>query len=195
MPKPSRTLPLLALALLVTSACAPGHSIVRGNWPDGRLEAPPRSRILAPAPIVSRTAVETGEEWKPAEADANGLSAADLNRMDVLRTVLFDFDSSSIRPDQMAVMESNATWLLEHPDTRIIVEGHCDERGTREYNLALGQRRANAAADFLVSLGIDPDRIETVSFGEELPAMSGHNERAWAANRRAVFVITATGQY
>lgn len=195
MPNPSRTLPLLALALLLTSACAPGHSIVRGNWPDGRLEASPRARILAPAPVASRTAVETEEEWQPAEADANGLSAADLNRMDVLRTVHFDFDSSTIRHDQVAIMEANAGWLIDHPGTRIIVEGHCDERGTREYNLALGQRRANAAADFLVALGIDPARIETVSFGEELPAMAGHDERAWAANRRAVFVITATGDY
>lgn len=194
MPNQRRMLPLLAIALLLTTACAPGHSIVRGNWPDGRLDSSPRARILTPVPVSARATVDTAEEWVPAEA-ASGMSAADLNRMDVLKTVHFDFDSSQIRHDQVAIMQDNADWLLEHPGTRIIVEGHCDERGTREYNLALGQRRANSAADFLISLGVAPERIETVSFGEELPAMQGHDETAWAANRRAVFVITATGEY
>lgn len=193
MSKFRHALPLLAAALLVISACAPGHSIVRGNWPDGRLESAPRRSMLAPVPVSNTTVTVEEAEWVPATGTANGMSAADLNRMDVLRTVHFDFDSARIRADQAATMESNAFWLLDHPDARIIVEGHCDERGTREYNLALGQRRADAAADYLISLGVDPSRIETVSFGEELPAVPGYDETAWAANRRAVFVISATG--
>jgi peptidoglycan-associated lipoprotein len=191
-------LPLLAAVLFSVTACAPGHSIVRGNWPDGRLDAPARARAAAtPVRVPDRAAASTApnEEWLPATGDANGMSAAELNRMDVLQTIHFDYDSDRVRPNQTALMEMNAAWLLDNPDARIIVEGHCDERGTREYNLALGQRRAMAAANFLVSLGVDPGRIEAVSFGEELPAAPGHNERAWAANRRAVFVISAIGAY
>lgn len=183
---------LLVSSLLAAGACAPGRAIVRGNWPDGRLESPARGRTMAvpvrplPQPMAE---VET-EDWEPAEPS---MTAADYNRMNVLQSIYFDFDKHDVRGDQVPRIQANASWLLEHPDVQIIVEGHCDERGTREYNMALGQRRADSTRDFLVSLGIDPARIETVSFGEELPAMSGHDEAAWAANRRAVLVITATG--
>lgn len=182
---------LLGGVLLAMGACAPERAIVRGNWPDGRLGSDARGSISyyappppAPAPVE--------EEWLASEPSENGLSAAELNRREVLQPIHFDFDRSAVRPDQVRVMESNAAWLLEHPRARILIEGHCDERGTREYNLALGARRANSARDFLVSLGVAPTRIETVSYGEELPAAEGHNERAWALNRRAEFVIVST---
>lgn len=102
--------------------------------------------------------------------------------------VFFDFDKSNIRPDQRATLEKQAAWLKGYPQVKLSIEGHCDERGTREYNLALGERRANAVKDFLVALGINPDRLQTVSYGKERPAAQGHNEAAWAQNRRGVSV-------
>lgn len=184
---------LLAASLMVAGACAPGHAIVRGNWPDGRLESPTRGRTMA-VPVRSTPRAEPiHEEWTAAEPGPDALAAADLNRMNVLQTIYFDFDSSVIRGDQVERVRDNADWLTANPDAVIIIEGHCDERGTREYNMALGQMRADATRDFIVSLGVDPGRIETLSFGEELPAVSGHEEAAWAANRRSVLVITAMG--
>lgn len=107
-------------------------------------------------------------------------------------TVYFAFDSSQIRPESQAVLRQQATWLQANPGVRVVVEGHTDERGTREYNLALGERRAAAVRSFLIGLGVAPDRIRTVSFGEERPAVMGNDERAWALNRRAVTVIGGT---
>ena len=187
---------LLGGLILTAAGCAPNRAIVRGNWPDGRLQAPTRiswRAYLPPAPPPVEPPALPAEEWLPAEPIDDGLSAADLNRRGVLQPVYFDFDRAVVRPDQVAVLEANAAWLAQRPAVRVIVEGHCDERGTREYNLALGARRAEAARDFLVALGVSPERIETVSYGEELPADPAHNERAWALNRRAETVIVSTG--
>ena len=145
--------------------------------------------MLAPVPVSNTTVTVEEAEWVPATGTANGMSAADLNRMDVLRTVHFDFDSARIRADQAATMESNAFWLLDHPDARIIVEGHCDERGTREYNLALGERRANSVRDYMIVNGIDSYRIESISYGEERPIGYGSGESNWAQNRRVELVL------
>ncbi len=103
--------------------------------------------------------------------------------------VFFAFDSSELNAESRQTLEALAAWLQTFPATNLVVEGHADERGTREYNLALGERRANSAASYLVALGIDPNRISTISYGEERPAVLGSNESAWARNRRAVFVV------
>ncbi|MEI8187045.1 MAG: peptidoglycan-associated lipoprotein Pal [Chlorobiaceae bacterium] len=106
----------------------------------------------------------------------------------VLGDVFFDFDKSENRADAIEQLQNNYKWLNENPSSKVTVEGHCDERGTNEYNLALGERRANSAKTYLVNLGADAARINTVSFGEEKPFAQGHNEEAWAQNRRAHFV-------
>ncbi len=103
--------------------------------------------------------------------------------------MFYSFDSSALSAESRTAIERWAAWLKTYPANRVIVEGHADERGTREYNLALGERRADAARDYLVSLGIDSNRVKIVSFGKERPAVPGSNERAWAQNRRAVMVI------
>jgi peptidoglycan-associated lipoprotein len=103
--------------------------------------------------------------------------------------VFFDFDRAVIRPDQRPVLERQARWLAQYPSVQVTIEGHADERGTREYNLALGQRRANAARDTLVALGVSPARIQTISYGKDRPAALGSTEEAWAQNRRAVTVV------
>jgi peptidoglycan-associated lipoprotein len=102
--------------------------------------------------------------------------------------IFFDTDKFNIDAQDQATLQSQAQWLSRYPNTRITVEGHADERGTREYNLALGERRANAAKNQLASLGIDPSRIQTVSYGKERPQALGSTEEAWAQNRRAVTV-------
>ena len=103
--------------------------------------------------------------------------------------VFFDFDRSNIRADQRATLERQAAWMGRFPQVQVMVEGHADERGTREYNLALGQRRANAARDVLVAGGVAAARISTISYGKDRPAALGSNEQAWSQNRRAVTVV------
>jgi len=104
-----------------------------------------------------------------------------------LEKIYFDFDKSTIRPDQMKNAEGNAKWMLDHADMKVLIEGHCDERGTVEYNLGLGSRRANAVRDLLVKRGVNAENISVMSKGKEEPADPGHTEEAWAKNRRDEF--------
>lgn len=103
--------------------------------------------------------------------------------------VFFEFDSAVLTPEARRTLERQSEWLKLFPEVSLTIEGHCDERGTREYNLALGERRANAAVEYLVSLGIAPNRVRPISYGKERPYALGHNEEAWALNRRSVSVI------
>lgn len=103
--------------------------------------------------------------------------------------VFFDYDNWSVTPTGESVLQRQAAWLKSHPNSTLAIEGHADERGTREYNLALGQRRAETVRSYLVALGVAPQRIRTVSFGKERPAVLGANEAAWSQNRRAVSVV------
>ncbi len=103
-------------------------------------------------------------------------------------TVYFDTDRYNIDSVDAAALGKQAGWLLQYPGKRATIEGHCDERGTRDYNLALGERRANAAKNYLVSLGVDPSRLSTISYGKERPVALGSNETAWSQNRRAVTI-------
>ena len=137
--------------------------------------------------------VGMGETKIPSEtigtAAGIGETISEGRTSDPMHPIYFDFDRFNIRDDMKPVMEDNALFLLNYPEFRIEIQGNCDERGTNEYNLALGERRAKAAKAYLVNLGINPDRIDTVSFGEERPLAPEHNEEAWAKNRRDDFVI------
>jgi peptidoglycan-associated lipoprotein len=104
--------------------------------------------------------------------------------------VFFGFDSAVLSPVAAETLDRQAVWLRRYPDVIVTIEGHADERGTREYNLALGDRRANAVKNYLVALEIEPERITTISYGEERPADPGHDESAWATNRRAVTMVS-----
>ncbi len=108
----------------------------------------------------------------------------------LLKDVYFDFDKYDIRPADAAILKENAALLKKYTNVKIQIEGHCDERGTSEYNLALGERRANSTKNYLMSLGVSPERISTISYGEEKPIDPGHNEEAWGKNRRAHTIIT-----
>jgi peptidoglycan-associated lipoprotein len=107
----------------------------------------------------------------------------------MLKDITFDFDKYDIRPQDASTLKENATLLMKYPNMKIQIEGHCDERGTIEYNLALGERRANSCKNYLISLGVPRDRISTISYGKERPLDPGHNEEAWAKNRRAHTII------
>lgn len=134
---------------------------------------------------TSQSSGGTGSETIPGP----GAGTQEELTVEVGDRVFFDFDEYNIRADQRPTVEALAAWLDTNPQVTLTVEGHADERGTREYNLALGERRANSVRDYLVALGINPGRLTTVSFGEERPAVLGSNDSAWAQNRRGVFVV------
>jgi len=103
--------------------------------------------------------------------------------------IFYGFDKTDLSAEARATLDRQAAWLKQYPSVKVTLEGHCDERGTREYNLALGERRAAAAKNYIVAAGIAADRVKTVSYGKERPAVLGSNEAAWAQNRRAVTVV------
>ncbi len=160
------TLALLAGSLAV-SACS---------------KKPPK--ILPPDPGGAVSTDSSGQNQGPV-AGSQADFVAQLMGQD---TVYFDTDRYNIDGQDQQALAAQAVWLAKYPAKRITIEGHCDERGTREYNLALGERRANAAKNYLVSLGIDAGRIGTVSHGREKPLALGSNEESWSRNRRAVTV-------
>ena len=127
----------------------------------------------------------------PAEDTIGSKSLDDLNRDSPLRPLFFELDSSDVSTEGQQILQANAAVLKKYPTMQVTIEGHCDERGTAEYNLALGERRALAAKNYLVSLGISADKVKTVSYGKEFPFDAGHDDAAWRNNRRAHFVITA----
>lgn len=122
---------------------------------------------------------------RDAAAKRSAAALADLTP----QNIYFDYDKSSIRSDAREILKTNAEIFAKNSKADIIVEGHCDERGTAEYNMALGERRAQEAKQYLINLGIDGSRIETISYGEERPLDAGNNEAAWAQNRRAQFLL------
>ena len=103
--------------------------------------------------------------------------------------VFFGYDSSDLDSDALELLQDQVAWLKQNSDVSVTIEGHCDERGTREYNLALGEKRAQAVKNYLIGLGINPDRVSTISYGKERPAVVGSNDGAWAQNRRSVTLV------
>lgn len=167
-----------------------GTVVLRGTAPQGRVDIPWQeidNVQFEPAEVAKTTEervvpppslVEAPEPRKPVKGEISPL-----------QDVFFDFDMSVLHDDAKAVLNQNVAWLKAHPDTKVIVEGHCDERGTNEYNLALGERRAKAVRDYLVTANIDAGRISIISYGEERPFVSDHDESSWKWNRRVHFVV------
>lgn len=130
-----------------------------------------------------------GGEGQQASGDVTPGSVQDFV-VNVGDRVFFDFNASSLKSDSLETLDKQAEWLEKYSEVAILVEGHCDERGTREYNLALGSRRAASVRDYLVSKGIAKSRIKVISYGKERPAVTGSNEDSWAQNRRGVSTVT-----
>ena len=124
-----------------------------------------------------RAAQKAAEEARQAKADVEEIN------------IYFDWDSSELKPEAQAALDKKAKWLMDNTEYKIKIGGHCDERGSTEYNLALGAKRAEAAAKYLSASGVSSSRITTVSYGEEMPVATGHNEAAWSQNRRDEFVL------
>jgi len=194
----SRTYQVVAIALLAaTVACAPRKPKVTNTAPPPATTDTTTATRTPPAttpPPVTPPPPQRLEEPTPvrlAEDSTTSRSIDELNRDSLLKPAFFPVDSFDLDDSGRAVVSANAELLKKYPTWKISIEGHADERGTPEYNLALGDKRASAVKTYLVSLGIPADRLQTISYGKEFPFEPGHDENAWSKNRRAHFVITA----
>jgi peptidoglycan-associated lipoprotein len=199
--KPVSLLLVIGLAAaVIAGACAKNPAPTTTPQPNADSAAAAErarqdSAAAAQADAERRAREEAERVARQREADSlAALGRASEEVRSVLATMIhFDYDKASIRPDDMAMLDQKVAILQANPDLRIRITGHCDERGSDEYNLALGNRRAQAAKQYLVSHGIDASRIETQSFGEERPLVDGHDETAWSQNRRDEFEIISGG--
>jgi len=175
----------LLSAVIVIGACAK-----RYTKPPEEAEAPKEEVIKEEVikPEVEEEKEEVVTYAKEEEIKEKEIPVEELAK-NVLQDIHFDFDKYNIRPDARPILDDIADFLNEHLDINIVIEGHCDERGTNEYNLALGDRRAKAAKDYLVSKGVSPSRILTITYGEEKPLCRESNEECWQKNRRDHFVL------
>jgi peptidoglycan-associated lipoprotein len=184
---------LMVIAVLVTltiGACAKKQPPVARPMPPP--SANPTTGGVAPPPPPQPVNEPVLVPPEPMADDSiAGKSLDDLNRDSPLKPLFFELDSSDVSADGQRILQENAAIMKKYPGWQITIEGHCDERGTAEYNLALGERRALAAKNYLVSLGVPADKVKTVSYGKEFPFDPGHDDGAWLKNRRAHFVITA----
>jgi peptidoglycan-associated lipoprotein len=185
------TATVLMLALLAASACGgkkppiarPTSPPPGGSTTGTRPPAPPEP-VVEPTPVPPEPSIAGADTMSDRSLD-------DINKQSPLQPVFFDFDSAEISAEGQKTLSADAEVLKRYNTWVVSIEGHCDERGTAEYNLALGERRALAARTYLVSLGIAPERLRTVSYGKEFPFDPNHSEEAWAKNRRSHFVVTA----
>jgi peptidoglycan-associated lipoprotein len=145
------------------------------------------------APVVEKVEEPTTQVEKPVldeEEIFQQKTIEDLNKDQILKRIQFDFDKYQVREDMKSILQANADWMLKFPTVQTLIEGHCDERGTIEYNIALGEKRAEAAKNYLASLGVNAAKIKIVSYGKSKPLVQGVDEASYFQNRRAEFVIT-----
>ncbi len=180
---------VVALGVLVTACASKGTKPEAGEAAGAQGSAAVEERPL-PAESVGTTlgGGAGGEAMGGAQAQPEVHPLDQPDSLLAKRVIYFDFDSSQVKEEYRPVVEAHAKYLATHPSARVVLEGHADERGTREYNMALGERRANAVKQLMVLLGADPAQIDVVSYGEERPAVLGHDESAWSKNRRVEIV-------
>ena len=188
---------MLMVIALATSACSRKKPPVARPTPPppsattntGGAPPPPPAPLAEPEPPVASVPAEPG--ISSSAVDYNARSLDELNRESPLQPVYYALDSADVAADMQGTLQKNSEILRQYPSWVVTIEGHCDERGTAEYNLALGERRAQAARAYLMSLGIPAERIKIVSYGKEFPFDPGTTEEAYAKNRRAHFVVTS----
>jgi peptidoglycan-associated lipoprotein len=189
-----KTIVTTTLALALLTVLAVGGCSKKQVRQEAEIAPQPEVAAPAPAPTVVETPIRqeppptqtAAETPAPTQPVAGGGTAMDTTPG--LQRIYFDFDQSVIRADMKPILQQNYDYLSRNAGVRIRIEGHCDERGTTEYNLALGERRAKSAFQYLMDLGVDPNRMSVVSYGKEQPLDPRHNEEAWAKNRRDEFV-------
>jgi len=190
MPRHRLTVLLVTLTLAAAACGGKKPPVARPTTPP-----PPDTEMTTtrpptpPEPIAEPVPVTVPPEPTVSSADMGSLD--DINKKGILQPVFFEFDSAEMSSDGQAIMAKNAETMKQFATWVVSIEGHCDERGTAEYNLALGERRALSVRQYLVSLGVASDRLRTVSYGKEFPFDPGHGETSWSRNRRANFVVTA----
>jgi peptidoglycan-associated lipoprotein len=174
---------LITMTVFFFAGCStakpPSEFQSQKNSPQQKSEA--ATKRLAKAPVSQSSSLEQRQQGKPVGTAPSS----------PLKDVYFDFDRYDLRADARDTLKANAAWLKQNPSSSVEIEGHCDERGTSEYNLALGAKRAQTAKDYLVNLGVAQQRLSTISYGEELPVCSENNEECWQKNRHDRFVIKA----
>jgi len=170
---------ICCLVILFTANCKPKAKTAP---PPPPVKEQPKVEKVDEAPAVKKPEMTEEEIFMSKSLEEINLAAP-------LKMIHFDYDRYFIREDAKPVLEGNSAWMRKFQSAKILIEGHCDERGTEEYNLALGEKRAQSTFDHLVSLGISPQRIKVISYGKSQPLDNGHNEIAWQKNRRAQFLI------
>jgi peptidoglycan-associated lipoprotein len=184
-------LTIAAAVLAISAACGgkkPPTAVPPSNGPDpfptSTGSTAPTSTPIPPDPLP------VPPDVNPTTRPYDNLSPDDINKQAILKPVFFAYDSDELDEAARKTLEANAQILKEYKTWVLTVEGHCDERGTPEYNLSLGDRRAQAAKNYLLTLGVNADRLKTVSYGKEFPFNPGHDEASWTQNRRAQFMVT-----
>jgi peptidoglycan-associated lipoprotein len=193
------TIASLLVLGVVLAGCAkrPATTAATAPAPTGAAATTPGGGSTGAGPTTMAPSGETsgtgsGTTMTPTTAAPGARpSPAEFVANENLRDVYFDFDKYDIRPPDAKTLDANATWLKSNPGHLVLIEGHCDERGTNEYNLALGERRAKSAMNYLVSQGVQASRITIISYGEERPVCMQKSEECWAKNRRAHFLVKA----
>lgn len=183
----SKCLIVLPVLLLTVSACHKRPPAIASTRPPAAVKVPD-----PPSPPAGSNTAAAAEATPITESQLfERMTLDQLNASQPLNDVFFDYDQNTLRDDARQVLQRNAQWLMKWPQTKIRIDGHCDERGTTEYNLALGDRRAVMVREYLTNVGISPERIQTVSLGRESPFCTSTGESCFAQNRRGHFVITA----
>jgi len=177
----------LLLVGLIISGCAKQPATTAATAAPAPAPAP-RAAAPGPAPTAAAPA-QSGTATTAAPASTARPSLKEFTAVAALKDVFFEFDKYDIRAEDAKTLDANATWLKANAENLVLIEGHCDERGTNEYNLALGERRAKAAMNYLVSQGVQANRITIISYGEERPLCNEKNESCWSKNRRAHFLV------
>jgi len=175
---------LAAAVFVLVTGCAKKETVIQSSsQPQNEMKqeavAPPKQEEVKTSPAVAEVKPVTEGKQKVAATQA----------MNKLRNIYFDYDEDVLRPEDRTILNAYANWLMKNPEYQVKIEGNCDERGTEEYNLALGQRRADNAKKYLTDMGVDGKRISTISYGKERPLDTAHNEAAWAKNRNDHFVL------
>lgn len=176
---------ILAVILLSLSLCACGGKILKDQADASAPVQPVEPQLQVPQNSQNFDVVDS----EAAAAQINKKTEEQIEEVQVEDRVFFDLNSSSLNADASKILDNQAAWLKSDANIKVVVEGHCDERGTREYNLALGEKRADAVKQYLLANGVDGSRVKTISYGKERPAFVGSGEEIWAKNRRAVTVI------
>lgn len=188
-----RYLIVLALGMLVSAGCAKKEIVKPTEEPTPSAKpatTAPEVQPTRPEPTRPEPVTETPAREVPvAQETPRAAETGPTELQSQLQKIYFNFDSADLSQDSRNILSKNADLLMKSPSLKIRVEGNCDERGSDDYNMALGERRAKAARDYLINLGVQPERISIISYGEEKPADPGHDEAAWAKNRRDEFVI------